>query len=104
MGDPVLLSRAMVNVLDNACRAVAPGGAVRLSVSSEADMASLDVDDAGDSADAGRTGYGRGLPIVQAVLWRHSGTVAQFPSDLGGMRVHWTLPLAPADLSHEVAQ
>lgn len=94
LGDPVLLQRMVTNLLDNACRAVRPGGRVRLRASSGDGEVLLEVDDDGSAADR-EGGTGLGLLIVESALTRHGGRAVTRPSALGGLCVQLRLPGCP---------
>ena len=95
IGDPVLLSRALTNLLQNAAQAASPNGRVGLGITCLEDVVVIDVEDTGDAArDARPVGHGLGLTIVQAVIDSHGGLVSSGPSDLGGLRVRVQFPLA----------
>lgn len=67
-GDPVLLRRAIGNVLDNASRAVGRSGSVKVRVRSRSDDAFVEIAD--DGAGFGRiaSGSGLGLSTVHAAM------------------------------------
>ena len=97
-GDPILLSRALSNLLQNAGQAASQDGRVRLAITCLDGVVVIDVEDTGDAArDARASGHGLGLTIVQAVIDSHHGVVSSGPSDLGGLRVRVRLPLALPD-------
>ena len=98
IGDPILLSRALTNLLQNAGQAASEQGRVRLGITCLDGVVVIDVEDTGDAArDARPAGHGLGLTIVQAVIDSHHGVVSSGPSDLGGLRVRVRLPLALPD-------
>jgi two-component system sensor histidine kinase MprB len=106
---PVLLERAVLNVLDNAVKWSPPGGTVRVTLGREGSW-TLDVIDQGPGiapddlphvferfyrAEAARSlpGSGLGLAIVQRVVAAHGGTVAVASPPAGGTLVHIVLPI-----------
>lgn len=95
-GDQTLLHRALLNVVDNACRAVGDGR-VQVSVRAELSTAVLQVIDSGPPpGHAVPRGLGLGLDIATTVMLAHGGRVTSGRSEWGGMSVRLTLPLASA--------
>jgi signal transduction histidine kinase len=68
IGDPVMLRRALINVLDNATRAAGKAGRVRVQVSSEAGEALVEVADDGDGFGRIPSVSGFGMSIVDEAL------------------------------------
>lgn len=96
-GDPVLLGRAVRNLIDNACTAAGLAGAVRVTVDVAGGELHLDVeDDGGANQASGPGGHGLGLWIAQSVATRHAGSLGSARSVLGGSLVRLTLPLQQA--------
>lgn len=110
-GDPVLLERLVINLVDNAVRYNIPGGAVRLTTSTVDGRAVLTVANTGpvidpDAVDgllepfrrlhdrAGDDGFGLGLAIVASICAVHDGTVTARPLPDGGLHVSVTVPTA----------
>jgi two-component system sensor histidine kinase MprB len=106
---PVLLERAVLNVLDNAVKWSPPDGTVRIVLQRDTSW-TLDVVDQGPGiapadlphvferfyrAEAARSlpGSGLGLAIVQRVVAAHGGTVAVASPPTGGTLVHIVLPI-----------
>lgn len=103
--DRVLLREALAALLDNALRAVAPEGRVRLvAETAEAEIV-LAVDDDGPGIAAARRvevvrpfgtgrpdGTGLGLPLAARIAEAHGGRLRIGESSLGGARVALVLP------------
>lgn len=108
-GDPVALQRLFENLVDNAMKY---GTRARLRVRREAELAVVDIDDAGPGlppaereqvfqpfyrADAARNldagGMGLGLPIARSTARAHGGDV-ELLAGSEGLRARVTLPLA----------
>jgi signal transduction histidine kinase len=90
---PVVVTRILTNLLDNACRAAGPRGRVRLAVQRDGDQARLVVADSGRGfghAKAGKASLG--LEIVAALVRRSGGTLQMGTGELGGLAVTVTLP------------
>lgn len=97
MGEPALLTRAFINIIDNALKYTPPGGRLHCSVCAEtsegASVAVCTIRDEGKGIDAqtlailfeqfqrgaavpaSRSGAGLGLAFVQTVVARHGGTI-----------------------------
>lgn len=92
---PVDVVRILVNLLDNACRAAGPDGRVRLGVDRGEERARMIVADSGPGFGNGESGQASlGLGIVAALVRRNNGGLHMGTSDLGGLAVAVTLPLA----------
>jgi signal transduction histidine kinase len=92
---PVVVTRILTNLLDNACRAAGPRGQVRLTVERDHDWPKLVVADSGPGfghADSGRASLG--LNIVATMVRRCGGSLRMGGSDLGGIAVTVILPSA----------
>jgi signal transduction histidine kinase len=90
---PVVVTRILTNLLDNACRAAGPRGQVRLIVERDQDWPKLIVADSGPGfghADSGRASLG--LNIVATMVRRCGGSLRMGGSDLGGIAVTVILP------------
>ncbi|GAA4096496.1 ATP-binding protein [Actinomadura miaoliensis] len=115
LGDPVLLERCAVNLVENAVKYNVPGGRVWVSTGEENGAAVLRV------ANTGRTvpsyevgaifepfrrlrgdrvgsaeGAGLGLSIVAAVVRAHGGVIETLPRPDGGLAITVRLPAVPA--------
>ncbi|MGU3432078.1 ATP-binding protein [Actinomycetes bacterium M1A6_2h] len=120
-GDPAGLSRAVLNVLDNAAKWSPTDGTVKIAMAARADgLLELTVADAGpgiapeerelvferfyrSTASRSMPGSGLGLAIVRQVVVKHGGTIAIERSEMGGALVRIVLPgepgtVEPADL------
>lgn len=111
-GDATLLTRAAVNLLDNAAKWSPPGGTVSVTLRdgslkvcdegpgiAEADLPHV-FDRFYRSPEArGTTGSGLGLAIVSAAAHRHGGTVVAGRAASGGAQLTMTLPAAAPTVS-----
>lgn len=104
-----LLRAALRNLLDNALRHGSNNAAVQLTIDRPATgQVRFRVQDHGRGMredecvqalqrfwrqSPGTTGSGLGLPIVQAIAQRHSGTLALHPVPTGGLAAELTLPV-----------
>jgi two-component system sensor histidine kinase MprB len=112
LGDSTALERAVLNLLDNACKWSPPGGLVTLELRHEAPgWAVLEVADEGPgiaehdmprvfdrfyraTEDRGRPGSGLGLAIVKQVAERHGGSVRVGRAGSGGALLEFRVPAA----------
>ncbi|HIC7214193.1 TPA: sensor histidine kinase [Burkholderia stabilis] len=115
LGDPALLSRALINLLDNAIKYSASLTSVECRVEPDADGKTVrcTIRDSGcgiDSADQARlferyrrfrttgqpetSGVGLGMAFVKAVVERHAGSIQVHSVVLQGTTVTITLPAA----------
>ncbi len=105
-GDRLLLSRALHNLLINACEASPPGGVVELRASHLGGAAVVEVLDRGPGlpeelrgrvfepyVSTKRRGSGLGLSLVRDIASQHGGTVTLEDRDRGGARARLSLPL-----------
>lgn len=112
--DRAALSRAPVNLLDNAAKWSPPGGVVRVSLRAAQRSAVLIIDDSGPGippeerekvferfyrAPESRSmpGSGLGLAIAGQVLERHGASISIEDSDDGGARICVVFPGRPAE-------
>ncbi|PBC50929.1 two-component sensor histidine kinase [Rhodococcus sp. ACS1] len=112
-GDHAGLSRAVLNVLDNAAKWSPTGEQVRVAMRPAGDgLLELTVDDAGpgipeedrelvfdrfyrSTASRSMPGSGLGLAIVRQVVVKHGGTIAVDVSERGGALIRIVLPGEP---------
>ncbi|SHH18083.1 ATP-binding protein [Massilia sp. CF038] len=106
------LTQLFVNLLENSVRYTDSGGRIAVSLSGEGAWASVVVEDSAPGVpvealeaiferlyrvDAARSrargGSGLGLSICKAMASAHGGTLAAYPSQLGGVRMELRLPL-----------
>ncbi len=103
--DRLLLSRALHNLLLNACEASPEGSVVELATGADAAEAWVEVLDRGPGLPPGPTerlfdpyvstknrGSGLGLPLVRDIALQHGGRVTLENRDGGGARARLTLP------------
>lgn len=106
-GDGLLLSRALHNLVVNACEASAPGGPVEVETGRDAEGAWVEVRDRGpglDPAIAARAfepyvstknrGSGLGLSLVRDIAAQHRGRVTLVNREGGGAVARLVLPCA----------
>jgi two-component system sensor histidine kinase BaeS len=113
-GDAGRITQILVNLLENCVRYTDAGGRIDVRLGTEDAHAVLTIDDSAPGVprgehgaiferlhriDAARTrergGSGLGLAICKALAESHGGSVAAFPSSLGGIRMVLRIPLAP---------
>jgi signal transduction histidine kinase len=97
IADPVMVRRAVVNMLDNAVRAAGPAGSVTVRTRLDGDQAVIAVEDTGPGfgrADPGLASLGLG--VVRDCAVRHGGEVATGAGASGGALVCLRLPQAPS--------
>lgn len=96
-GDAVDLRRAVLNLLQNACRATEPGGQVSLRVKASRREVRVEVHDDGPGFGLAAPGIASlGLAIADAVAAEHDGYLEIAESDLGGAAVTLVLPPSSA--------
>jgi signal transduction histidine kinase len=111
-GDPALVERLIVNLVDNALQYNEPGGIVEVRTWAEDEHAQLEVGNSGPPISpfdverlfepfqrlaSGRAfsedgHHGLGLSIVRAIVDAHGGTIIARPRPHGGLEVTATLP------------
>ena len=111
-GDRSLLTRALINLIDNAVKYSPDGGTVTCALAAESGMAVCTIADRGRgmtaedlariyqpfqrAGDHGARGAGLGLALVRAVVERHGGRVDHASAPGEGTMVTLALPLATA--------
>jgi signal transduction histidine kinase len=102
--DPALVARVLENLVDNAARAAARGGAIRIAMRAVAECVEIAVEDDGSGIDpalgaklfspfvSGGGGSGLGLFFVRQVVAAHDGEVEAGSSEMGGARLTIRLP------------
>lgn len=109
-GDATLLTRLLVNLVDNAAQACRPGGHITLKLDDEGDVVTLHVLDDGPGFDLAQLlslfGHGPdeagavarfGLRLVDLIAELHNGTVIVDNSPTGGAVVSVALPRRQID-------
>lgn len=97
--DPVELTRAARNLLDNASRAAGRSGLVEVTVGAAEARAVLEVADSGPGFGCIPSQQGIGLASVKQFAERYGGRLEIGGSRLGGTAVTVSLPLADAHLA-----
>ena len=92
--NPVDLTRAVRNLLDNALRASSHGGSVEVAISRDGPDAVLEVSDSGPGFGRLAPMHGHGLVEVRRFAERYGGRLQFGSSQLGGAAVSLRLPLA----------
>ena len=92
MVDPVLLRRAVSNVLDNAARAAGPAGTVRVEIQRCDDAVMLAVEDSGPGFGEIPSGAGLGLTAVARNVIKLGGRIEYSGGTRGGARVSLWFP------------
>jgi signal transduction histidine kinase len=91
-GDPVLLRRAVTNLLDNAARATGSSGHVHVVVSENTGGSSVEVTDDGVGFGRAPRGSGQGLAVVAAAVDACHGRLEIASGPGRGTTVRLTLP------------
>ncbi|MGV8966825.1 MAG: sensor histidine kinase [Cellulomonas sp.] len=110
-GSPELISRVLLNVLDNALKFTPPDGTITVSVQADSARATVQVADTGTGMNADaishafdrfwrgdhartRGGHGLGLALVQQICLAHHGKATLTSLEGHGTTVTLTFPLA----------
>ena len=124
LGDSVLITRLVANLIDNAVRHNVPGGSIRVTAETSEDRAVLSVvntgpvigpgdtgrlfqpfqrlhsrrasDRSGMCAGSGGSGHGLGLSIVRAIAAAHGATIAALALADGGLSIEVAFPSTAA--------
>lgn len=100
LANPVLLRRAVLNMLDNAIRAAGPAGAVTVRANIEGDDLLIVVEDDGPGFGNAEPGLASlGLSVVHDCAEAHGGRVDMANRESGGAFVRLRLPQVPALLN-----
>ena len=89
---PLVLRRAVANVVTNAVEATQPDGTVEIALGTAGPNAVLTVDDSGAGFGRKPVGSGLGLAGATAAVLRVGGQLSYLRSPLGGVRVRLELP------------
>jgi signal transduction histidine kinase len=115
MGDPGALNQVWVNLLDNALRAVATSGRVKVSTERDGDVAVVTVSDTGQgikpedmprlfqpffSTRAAGEGTGLGLALCRRIVLRHGGQIVMTSEYGKGTRCEVRLPMKHLESAH----
>jgi signal transduction histidine kinase len=116
LGDPSLIERLVVNLLDNAVRHNTTGGTIQLSTSQQDGRAVISVTNTGPLIPpeeiarllrpferlatpraSNGNGHGLGLSIVAAIADAHGATITAHARPEGGLRIQVSFPDQPPD-------
>jgi two-component system, OmpR family, sensor kinase len=90
---PAVAIRILSNLVTNACQAAGQSGRVRLTITTDAEVARMEVADSGGAYRLGATGRTSfGLEIIWGLVLGCGGTVQMGVSELGGLCVTVLLP------------
>jgi signal transduction histidine kinase len=96
IADPVILRRAVVNMLDNAVRAAGPEGSVTVRTRLDEGQALIEVEDTGPGFGHAAPGLASlGLGVVRDCAVRHGGEVSAGAGESVGAVVRLRLPQSP---------
>jgi signal transduction histidine kinase len=123
LGDPRLIERLAVNLLDNAVRHNTRDGTVHLTTDQQDGRAIISVTNTGPvippaeinrlfrpferlatprASNGNGGGHGIGLSIVAAIADAHDATIAAHARPEGGLRVRVSFPCQPPDITRAV--
>jgi len=91
-GDPVLLRRAVTNVLDNAARAVGENGTIDVLVSDSGDECVIEVTDDGLGFGQTPRGSGQGMSVVASAVFACHGRLELVCGPARGTTIRMVLP------------
>jgi signal transduction histidine kinase len=91
-GDPVLLHRAISNILDNAARAAGPAGRIRVTVCETGDMSTVEVIDDGVGFGRAAHGTGQGMAVIASAVRACRGRLEILSGPGPGTTVRLVLP------------
>jgi C4-dicarboxylate-specific signal transduction histidine kinase len=91
LADPVELRRSVRNLIENAARAVGPGGRLEVRVIRRRDEVVLEVADSGPGFGGVARQEGLGLETVEQFVKRNAGILFMGTSELGGALVGFRL-------------
>ena len=91
-GDPVLLHRAISNILDNAARAAGPAGRIRVTVCETGDMNTVEVIDDGVGFGRAAHGTGQGMAVIASAVRACRGRLEILSGPGPGTTVRLVLP------------
>jgi signal transduction histidine kinase len=91
-GDPVLLHRAISNILDNAARAAGPAGRIRVIVREIGDESIVEVTDDGVGFGRASYGTGQGMTVIASAVRACRGRLEILSGPEPGTTVRLVLP------------
>jgi signal transduction histidine kinase len=93
VADPILVRRAVVNLLDNAVRAAGPGGLVQARVRCDGDLVVVEIEDDGPGWGHVPPGTASlGLGVANNCVGAHGGDLELETGQLGGALVRMRFP------------
>jgi signal transduction histidine kinase len=91
-GDPVLLRRAITNILDNAARAAGPAGRITVSVFEAGEDSTVEITDDGVGFGRAPRGSGQGLAVIASAVRACRGRLEIVSGPAPGTTVRLVLP------------